>query len=53
VRIGDQVYADLAWAYNFPTRELAPIAGMVAFFNEHVDLFVDGEKLERPKTPFS
>ena len=53
VRIGDAVHPDLAWAYDFPTRELAPIAGLVAFYNEHVDVFVDGEQLERPTTPFS
>jgi len=53
VRIGDEVHPDLAWAYDFPTRELAPIAGLVAFYNEHVDVFVDGEQLERPTTPFS
>ncbi len=53
VRIEDAVHPDLAWAYDFPTRELAPIAGLVAFYNEHVDVFVDGEQLERPTTPFS
>jgi uncharacterized protein (DUF427 family) len=53
VRIGDEVHPDLAWAYDFPTRELAPIAGLVAFYNEHVDVFIDGEQLERPTTPFS
>jgi hypothetical protein len=29
-----------------------PIAGMVAFYNEKVDLRVDGHELERPKTHF-
>jgi hypothetical protein len=31
-------------------RELLPIAGLVAFYNEKVDLFLDGERLERPHT---
>jgi hypothetical protein len=31
-------------------RELLPIAGLIAFYNEKLDLFVDGEKLERPHT---
>ena len=31
VRDGDQ---DLAWAYDFPTRQLLPIARLVAFYNE-------------------
>lgn len=44
---------DLAWAYDFPTRQLLPIAGLVAFYNEKVDLTVDGTRLERPDTHFS
>jgi uncharacterized protein (DUF427 family) len=47
------VRPDLAWTYAFPTRQLSPIAGLVAFYNERVDLFVDGELLERPRTHFS
>jgi uncharacterized protein (DUF427 family) len=53
VRLGDAVHADLAWSYAFPTRQLLPIAGLVAFFNEKVDLVVDGTELPRPQTHFS
>jgi uncharacterized protein (DUF427 family) len=53
VSVGDTVHADLAWCYDFPTRQLLPIAGLVAFYNEKVDIFVDGVALERPKTHFS
>lgn len=49
----DPASADLAWSYNFPTREVLPIAGLVAFYNERVDLTVDGERLARPRTHFS
>jgi uncharacterized protein (DUF427 family) len=52
-RIGDRLYQDLAWSYDFPTRQLLPIAGMVAFYDEKVDVFVDGELQERPVTKFS
>ena len=52
VRSGDAVHKDLAWAYDFPTRQLLPITGMVAFYNEKVDTFVDGQLLERPETHF-
>jgi uncharacterized protein (DUF427 family) len=52
VRLGDAVHQDLAWAYDFPTRQLLPITGMVAFYNEKVDTFVGGEPLERPQTHF-
>lgn len=52
VRVGDATYPDLAWAYDFPTRELLPIAGLVAFYNERVDITLDGTLLERPVTHF-
>jgi uncharacterized protein (DUF427 family) len=52
VAVGDTVHPDLAWAYDFPTRQLQPIAGLVAFYNEKVDLFLGGQRLERPKTHF-
>jgi len=44
---------DLAWTYDFPTGQVLPIAGLVAFYNERVDVFLDGELLERPHTHFS
>jgi uncharacterized protein (DUF427 family) len=52
-RIADRVHPDLAWSYDFPTRQLLPVAGLVAFYNERVDTFVDGEALQRPVTHFS
>jgi len=52
VRIHDTVHRDLAWAYDFPTRQLLPITGLIAFYNEKVDLFLSGQRLERPKTHF-
>ena len=52
-RVGEALHHDLAWSYSYPTRQLLPIAGLVAFYNEKVDLFVDGRRLDRPVTPFS
>ena len=52
-RVGQEAYPDIAWTYDFPTRQLLPIAGMVAFYNEKVDITVDGQALERPVTHFS
>jgi len=52
VRLGDELHPDLAWAYDFPTRQLLPIAGLVAFYNEKVDLFIDGEPIPRAVTHF-
>ena len=53
VQAGGAVHQDLAWAYDFPTRQLLPIAGLVAFYNEKVDTFLDEEPLDRPQTHFS
>ncbi len=53
VRADDGIHSDVAWSYAFPTRQLQPIAGMIAFYNEKVDTFLDGELLERPATHFS
>jgi uncharacterized protein (DUF427 family) len=44
---------DVAWYYPQPLREAAEVTDRVAFFNEHVDITVDGERLERPVTPWS
>lgn len=41
---------DVAWSYQFPTVALSPIAGLVSFYNEKVDLFVDGVAEPRPQT---
>ena len=52
VQLGDQICRDAAWTYEFPRGELLPITGLIAFYNEKVDIFVDGDKLDRPKTHF-
>jgi uncharacterized protein (DUF427 family) len=44
---------DIAWTYREPIAAVAPIAGRVAFFDERVDVTIDGERQERPITPFS
>lgn len=43
----------VAWSYERPKPEVAAIARLVCFFNERVDISVDGMLQERPKTPFS
>ncbi|WP_395310247.1 DUF427 domain-containing protein [Mycobacterium sp. AMU20-3851] len=53
VRIGETVHADLAWMYQYPLPAVSRIAGLVAFYNEKVDLVVDGVALPRPVTTFS
>jgi uncharacterized protein (DUF427 family) len=40
--VGDAVHADLAWSYRTPLPESQKIAGLISFYNEKVDLYVDG-----------
>ena len=47
------VHDNLAWGYDAPVRESQPIAGYVAFYNEKLDIYVDGVLEEKPKTVFS
>ena len=44
---------DVAWTYESPSAEVGKIAGMIAFFNERVDLVIDGQSQPRPRTPWS
>ena len=52
INVGGTIHPDLAWSYDFPTRQLLPIAGLISFYNEKVDIFLDGQQLERPTTHF-
>jgi uncharacterized protein (DUF427 family) len=47
------VHPDLAWSYGAPLPESQKIAGLIAFLDEKVDVVVDGEPRERPRTKFS
>jgi uncharacterized protein (DUF427 family) len=45
--------ADIAWTYRDPLREAEPVRDHIAFFNERVDIVVDGGRRDRPVSPFS
>jgi uncharacterized protein (DUF427 family) len=47
------VVADLAWVYPTPIPQIPTIDNHLSFFNEHVDIVVDGEFQARPSTPWS
>lgn len=48
--VGGRRLHDVVWGYRFPLPEVRGIAGHACFFQEFVDLRVDGEVLERPET---
>jgi uncharacterized protein (DUF427 family) len=53
VRAPDGVHDDLAWSYRTPLPESQRVAGLIAFYNEKLDIYVDGVLQERPSTKFS
>jgi uncharacterized protein (DUF427 family) len=50
---GDSVHEDLAWSYPTPLPESQRIAGLISFYNEKTDIYVDNTLQDRPKTKFS
>ncbi|MEU5696650.1 DUF427 domain-containing protein [Actinosynnema sp. NPDC020468] len=51
--IGDAVHENIAWAYRTPLPESRAVAGRIAFYNEKVDVYIDGTQEDRPRTVFS
>ncbi|TFK49968.1 DUF427-domain-containing protein [Heliocybe sulcata] len=43
---------NIVWYYPKPYPECSDVEGCVAFYDEKVDVWVDGEKVPRPETPF-
>ncbi|MFP3915649.1 MAG: DUF427 domain-containing protein [Actinomycetota bacterium] len=50
---GGRRHEDLVWSYPFPTHESDRIAGLICFYDEKVDVYVDGQLQERPRTVFA
>lgn len=48
VTVDGVAHDDIAWSYRTPLPESQGVAGLVCFYNERVDLEVDGELVERP-----
>ncbi|WP_433339218.1 DUF427 domain-containing protein [Spirillospora sp. CA-294931] len=48
VRAGDTVHKDLAWSYPTPLPESRDVAGLVCFYSEKLDIYVDGVLQQRP-----
>jgi uncharacterized protein (DUF427 family) len=53
VEAGGASHENLVWAYRYPVREAEPVRDLLCFFNEKVDISVDGEAQERPTTKWS
>jgi uncharacterized protein (DUF427 family) len=53
VDTGQAVRTDIVWIYRTPLPESQKIAGLACFYSEKVDITLDGERQERPRTHFS
>lgn len=52
VALGGKRHENAVWWYPFATEESQRIAGLVSFYNERVDIYIDGKLQERPDTKF-
>lgn len=43
----------VAWSYEEPLNDAVPVKNLVAFYDERVDVDIDGERRERPQTQWS
>lgn len=48
VQAGGRSHKDLVWIYRTPLPESQKVAGLACFYNERVELHVDGVKQDRP-----
>ncbi|MGH9251948.1 MAG: DUF427 domain-containing protein [Acidimicrobiales bacterium] len=53
VQVDGSSRPNLAWTYEQPRRDAEPVQDMVCFFNEQVDIDLDGEPAQRPASPWS
>ena len=52
-RVDGTVRKDLAWSYAEPLPGVAAIRGLVGFYDDVLDVYVDGKLRERPRTLMS
>ena len=53
VTVDGTTHENIVWWYRNPVEESSRIAGYVSFYNEKVDIYVDGELEAKPKTVFA
>lgn len=53
VTVNDRTYYNLVWYYSEPVHESARIKDRLCFYNERVDILLDGKPMPRPIGPQS
>lgn len=51
--VGGRLVPDIAWCYEDPQHDASRVRDMIAFFDERIDVVLDGERRARPVTPWS
>jgi uncharacterized protein (DUF427 family) len=52
-RVGDTDVPNVAWSYEVPDNYATAVKDLICFYNERVDISVDGERMARPRSPWS
>ena len=52
-QVGGRLVPDIAWSYPDPRHDADRVRDLIAFFDERVDVTLDGERRARPVTPWS
>ncbi len=53
IEAGGETLDNVVWSYPDPVIECPKIKDLLCFYNEKVDVYVDGELQPRPQTPWS
>lgn len=53
VEVDGRLTEDVVWFYTAPLPESQKVQGLACFYDEKVDVYLDGELQPRPETPFS
>jgi uncharacterized protein (DUF427 family) len=53
LEVADQHLEDIVWSYPAPIPEIPKIENLLSFYNEKVDIEVDGDLVIRPRTAWS
>ena len=52
-QLDGRIVEDLAWSYEAPLADAVAVIDRIAFFDERVDVTVDGAPEDRPSTEFT
>ncbi|MET0863482.1 MAG: DUF427 domain-containing protein [Nakamurella sp.] len=53
VLTGGEELSNIAWSYEDPLDDATAVKGLICFYQERLDLVVDGEPVDRVRTPWS